>query len=299
MPVTREQGRLVHVLLREQLGGEAPPDLTARVLERIPEPRRRRRIGWRVPVAAAAGVLLALGAWALLAPASYPAPRAGGDYRLVSGQRVERGSVLAAGEGKATVELGGYCRLALDPHARVRLAGGERAEQVFLEAGAATCEVDRNVGTFTVQTEVGTVSVKGTKFTVRVLDSKGDEPMVTKRLVVHVLVGAVLVSGAWGSMPVQAGQEQTLTAAGAVPMAADTKPVRIAGQLTKIEGKVLTITDGGKDTVVTCNDATKVKRDGQEAPAKFEDLQVGQHVRAYCTPTDHVALHVFIFKAGV
>lgn len=82
-------------------------------------------------------------------------------------------------------------------------------------------------------------------------------------------------------------------------LAADAKPVRIAGQLTKIEGKVLTITDGGKDTVVTCNDATKVKRDGQEAPAKFEDLQVGQHVRAYCTPTDHVAVNVFIFKAGV
>ena len=84
------------------------------------------------------------------------------------------------------------------------------------------------------------------------------------------------------------------TAAGA----ADTKPVRIAGQLTKIDGMALTITDGGKDTVVTCNDATKVNRDGDKTPGKFSDLQVGQHVRAYCTPTDHVVLHIFIFKAG-
>ena len=80
--------------------------------------------------------------------------------------------------------------------------------------------------------------------------------------------------------------------------AEDTKPVRIAGQLTKIEGLALTITDGGKDTVVTCNEATKINRDGNTTALKFEDLKVGQHVRAYCTPTDHVALHVHIFKAG-
>lgn len=84
----------------------------------------------------------------------------------------------------------------------------------------------------------------------------------------------------------------------AVALAEDAKPVRIAGQLTKIDGMALTITDGGKDTVVTCNEATKVNRDGNNTPLKFEDLKVGQHIRAYCTPTDHVALHVHIFKAG-
>ena len=81
--------------------------------------------------------------------------------------------------------------------------------------------------------------------------------------------------------------------------AADAKPVRIAGQLTKIDGMALTITEGGKDTVVTCNEATKINRDGSSTPLKFEDLKVGQHIRAYCTPTDHVALHVHIFKTGV
>jgi len=78
----------------------------------------------------------------------------------------------------------------------------------------------------------------------------------------------------------------------AAATAQDTKPVRIAGKITKIEGKAVTI----DATVVTCNDATKVSRDGQTAPAKFEDLQVGQEVRAYCTPTDKIVLHIHIAK---
>jgi hypothetical protein len=75
-------------------------------------------------------------------------------------------------------------------------------------------------------------------------------------------------------------------------MAADTKPVRIAGKITKIEGKSVTIAD----TVVTCNDASKIKRDGQSAPGTFADLAVGQEVRAYCTPGDNIVLNLFIAK---
>jgi hypothetical protein len=71
-------------------------------------------------------------------------------------------------------------------------------------------------------------------------------------------------------------------------------PTRIAGQLTKIEGKTLTITEGGKETVVTCNDATKVIRDGDKTPAKFEDLQVGQSVRSYYK--DSIVLAIMIAK---
>ena len=233
MQVTREQERLIHVLLREQVGGEAPPDLTADVLRRTVDVRPGRR-RWTL-AAVAAAIVLAVGAWALLQallpPGGYPSPEARGDYHVENGRRLERGSVLAAGEGGAAVALGGYCRLDLDPGSRLKLQGQDHAEEVFLETGAATCEVDRNVGTFTVRTEVGTVSVKGTKFTVRILDNEGVEPMVTKQMVVKVLVGAVLVSGAWGSTTVVAGEEKAIGASSnATPLATQRVTIRGVGK---------------------------------------------------------------------
>ena len=76
--------------------------------------------------------------------------------------------------------------------------------------------------------------------------------------------------------------------------------VGITGQLTKIDGKTLTITmgKGTKNTVITCNDATKISRKGDKSgtQAKFEDLQVGQAVRAYYTKADNVAVAVIIVR---
>jgi ferric-dicitrate binding protein FerR (iron transport regulator) len=230
MQLTREQERLIHVLLLEQLGGETPPDLTDRVLRRTLDVRRRR-FRRLIPAAAAAGILLAMGAWALLGPRGYPSPEASGDYRIVKGERLQRGAVIATGDGSAAVVLGGYCHLDLGPQSRVRLQGQKHAEEVFLETGSATCEVDRNIGTFTVRTEVGTVSVKGTRFTVRILESEGDEQMVTKQMVVKVLVGAVIVSGAWGSTAMLAGEEKVVTAAtGATQMATQRITIRGMGK---------------------------------------------------------------------
>ena len=74
-----------------------------------------------------------------------------------------------------------------------------------------------------------------------------------------------------------------------------TIPTRVAGQLTKIDGKTLTITTDGKETVITCNDATKIGRDGGKAT--FGDLQVGLPVRTYYSKSDNVASAVFIAKA--
>ena len=256
MPMTREHGRLVHVLLREQLGGEAPPDLRAGILARtIDAPRRG--MSWRGALTVAAGLLLAAGAgvlaWALLGGQTYPSPAATGDWRLVKGQRLERGAALATGKGSAHVVLGGYSRLTLGPGSGLQLQGRDHAEEVFLESGSAACEVDRNVGTFALRTEVGTVSVKGTKFTVRILNSEGDEPMITKQMVVKVLVGAVLVSGAWGSTPVLAGEEKLVAAGGAAPMA--TQRITIKGT-----GKALGNASGTMDPAVA--NATVTLDDG-------------------------------------
>ena len=84
-------------------------------------------------------------------------------------------------------------------------------------------------------------------------------------------------------------------------IAAD-KPVRLVGQLAKIAGKTLTIVsttdDGSKTTVVTCQGATKVRRDADNATLKFADLKVGQTVRVYYTTSDKIASLVNIAKPG-
>jgi hypothetical protein len=91
----------------------------------------------------------------------------------------------------------------------------------------------------------------------------------------------------------------TVVGLSAVLVAQDTAKARVAGQLTKIEGKALTITatvEGqAKDTVITCNEATKFSRDGaQGVTVTFADLKVGQSVRAYYTTADNIAMAVMI-----
>jgi hypothetical protein len=78
--------------------------------------------------------------------------------------------------------------------------------------------------------------------------------------------------------------------------------VRLVGKLAKIDGNTLTIAstadDGSKDTVVTCNDATKVRRDADNATLKFVDLTVGLTVRVYYTKSNNIATLVNIAKPG-
>ncbi len=82
------------------------------------------------------------------------------------------------------------------------------------------------------------------------------------------------------------------------------KATKIVGQLTKIDGKSLTITtkdgDKTKDTVVTVTDTTKVTQQGEGRkgePAKVEDLKVGQHVTAFYK-ADNTLTAIMIMKAA-
>ena len=76
---------------------------------------------------------------------------------------------------------------------------------------------------------------------------------------------------------------------------ADNVPIRLAGKLTKIAGKTLTITtDNGTATAIICHDATKLGRDGVKSAVKFTDLKVGQPVRAYYTKPENISIAVFI-----
>ena len=168
--------------------------------------RPRHRFAW---IAAAAAVL-ALAVGLTMFATRYPDPRASGAYSVVGGGEVRRGSVIFAKAGTASLALGSYCRVDLDPGSRLKIAGKKYAEEVELEQGRVVCQADRGVGTFAVQTEVGTVSVTGTRFAVTMIEDKGDEDMFDKRMAVRVLAGAVLVSGAWGEMTLSAGEATTV-----------------------------------------------------------------------------------------
>ena len=205
MPPDDFRDRLVDTLLDEVLGGEQPPDLTGRVVSKA-FPGDRRHLGRYVLAAAAVAAVAVLGWW-LLRP-GYPRPQASGAYHVVGGGAVRRGATVRTEQGRATLTLGGYCSVALDPQSSVRLEGSDLAEQVFLGRGGVLCDVDLEVGTFAVRTAVGTASAAGTRFAVELIEEKGDDEMVEKRMLVRVLAGVVLVSGAGPELALARGQEK-------------------------------------------------------------------------------------------
>jgi hypothetical protein len=154
--------------------------------------------------AAAAAVLVVVLAWWSAEPV-YPAPVARGDFEAPA---VARGQELRTRQGSALVELGGYARVTMQPNSRLRIEGDERREAVYLEQGEVDCQVTEGTGSFTVRTAIGTVSVAGTQFQVRVFDNEGDGEMLSKKMLVRVVVGAVLVGGAWGVVQLSAGEQQ-------------------------------------------------------------------------------------------
>jgi cell division protein FtsL len=87
-----------------------------------------------------------------------------------------------------------------------------------------------------------------------------------------------------------------MSISGVAALAADTDSVD--GKITKLDkGNVTIQTADKKDTVVTVNDATKVKVDGKAA--KAADLKVGMKAKASCKKdgTKHVAVSIDASKA--
>jgi len=201
-----ERDRLIDMLLREELGSRNPPDLSARILAHI-DARRRRIFAVATWTAVAAVVAIGVLGW-LASRSVYPEPAATGAYQVADGGPVGRGTSLSTALGKAVVHQGGYCQTTLQPHSRIRIQGSERKEAILLEQGEVECTVTGGAGSFTVHTPIGTVSVVGTKFQVRVVDERGDDAMLNKKMVVRVMVGAVLVGGAWGVVQMSGGEEQ-------------------------------------------------------------------------------------------
>ena len=112
-----------------------------------------------------------------------------------------------------------------------------------------------------------------------------------RRIAVAVLAAVVAIGLSAGVMAQDAPKEKP-------------KPTKIVGELTKIAEKALTISvkDGDKttETVITCTEKTRVTQQGEEqkpAPAKFEDLKVGQQVTAHYN-AEKMAVGVMIMKAA-
>lgn len=196
--------RLIDTLLREELGGESPPNLTDRVLRAAgPTAWHGRPAPVRLAVAAAAFAAAVLCGVAVANWLAQGRP-----------DPIPRGTLISTGDGPWRIRLGqrGYCRVEVKPRSTLRVAGEELAEEVFLERGELNCDVDRGVGSFAVRTEAGVVAVQGTKFSVRMVEARdeaaeGGTAMANRRMVVRVLLGAVLLSGGWGSTELQAGED--------------------------------------------------------------------------------------------
>ena len=174
--------------------------------EECEEVLRPRMLSWRAGIAWAAAAVLLITVGLAMLIGQYPDPEVTGSFRIVGGGPARRGSVVVAEGGGARVVLGGYCKVKLDAGSSLQIAGEKRAEEVVLRQGSATCLTDRGVGKFAVRSDVGSVSVTGTEFAVKMIEDQGDDDMFGKRMAVRVLTGAVLVSGVWGEMTLQAGQ---------------------------------------------------------------------------------------------
>ncbi|MFH1731943.1 MAG: FecR domain-containing protein [Planctomycetota bacterium] len=225
----REQwiDRLTETCLGECLGGKGPPDLSGRVLARADRSRRRFAIGW---AAAAAAALLVAGLISVWWPGepqkpisrkpAYAEPAAIGDYRVEGDGTVRRGAIVHTDEGTAELSMGGYAYVTMEPGSSAQIAGTQNAEEVVLTRGEIDCEVNASRGRlFAVRTELGTVSVVGTRFTVQLTEEETE--MNGKKMLVNVLVGTVLVTGLNGAQSVVSAGERRAVDRGGQRQAVD------------------------------------------------------------------------------
>ena len=176
---------------------------------------RGRRILWWSPAVAAAilGIIIAS---PYVKWIRHPAPQVTGTFRVVGGGTLQSDSTLVTDESTAQVTLGGYCSVTIDPHTHLTLGGESGKEHVELETGSIVCEVERGNGQFTVITDLGSVSVLGTKFEVGIEEEKRGN-MISKTMLINVLVGTVLVTTA-------NGETQTLNEGQSTKVSQNTDP---------------------------------------------------------------------------
>jgi len=114
---------------------------------------RNRRTRWWIPVSAAAAVILAVLGWQLLpnrhpAPEAsvYPTPAASGSFSVAGGGPLRREATLTTEKQEATLDLGGYCTVKIEPNSKAKIEGSEGNECILLEQGGVVSQVNRGRG---------------------------------------------------------------------------------------------------------------------------------------------------------
>ena len=153
-------------------------------------------------IAAALMVAVGVGLYLWQSRLRYPQPRAGGSFHMqpvagrpASGRGMLRGQRITARPGGATLSLGGYCEVDLDPDTTVIVRGKPREEVIDLRDGRLLCRVTPDRGELTVTTPRGSLQVVGTEFetTVEHYARKGENAMHRSRT--SAIVTATVVSG--------------------------------------------------------------------------------------------------------
>ena len=200
----RQDGWLARRFREQKNGERLRAMLEGAELVRPPRRHGRRRAAWAAAIAVVAGAALC---WVALG-SRYPQPEVSGSVRLREGGVLRRGSAVEAGDSGATLTLGGYCHVAIDPNSMVRIAGSPRSERIILKRGRVACNIEPGTGQFAVETGQCTVSVKGTRFAVELLQTQGGQAMVGRHVLVKVFAGAVFVAAAGAQEEVNAGEER-------------------------------------------------------------------------------------------
>jgi len=196
--------RLVDTLLREEVGGEAPPNLGPGILAREAQRRRMQKITWGSWIAAAV-ISMTLGAW-WIAAQRYPPPTLTG-IELPSDQPLMRGITLTTGKESAVLTLGGYCSVKIAPESEIQWTGEPKAEEIILNSGIVECDVNPDHGRFQVRSNAGVAAAVGTHYAAKIVDRKGRGPDAPKKMYVKVTSGIVLVTGTWGSVTLSGGED--------------------------------------------------------------------------------------------
>ena len=233
--------RMVDMLLRETLGNQEPPNLVGRIMRQADAYERSRKLRLVYTVmAAAAMIILCISGFILLKRT--PSQNVAKDKPKIEEKKIEekkveepkvewaRGNTVETGAESTVAVLGGYVHVEAAPNTRLKVEGQEKAEQIFLESGKLTCEVDKKIGSFSVRTPAGVVNVTGTKFNVRVPKPDGDHADAKpQQFILEVSEGSVQMSGEWGKESVRAdGKGGSLV--GTIVNRGDELAIRVDGE---------------------------------------------------------------------
>jgi ferric-dicitrate binding protein FerR (iron transport regulator) len=235
--------------------------------------------GTRAAAVAAAAILIAAGIWAALQVfnsqppptiAKAPVPAPGAPNQVLAGKVLVDGVESAAagirngarvevlGEQPAEIQLADGSKAVLAPKSQAVLRGpvGEVRQVVELTSGKGDFKVEKEPRQFQVKTDLGSVTVTGTVFSVelRPREAKGEGEMKGKLglvLAVTVMVGSVQVNYGGKDHSVNVGPTQVFGEEPKKETPKSTLPEGVVGFAGQVKGTVVAKVEGGMDFKVS------------------------------------------------